>query len=67
MRLCFSYTIGDWHCSVCFYTDFVLLLDEITANLDAETETRVPEAFRRAFVGRTVLSISHSIYENLGA
>lgn len=49
-----------------FYTDFVLLLDEITANLDAETETRVPEALRRAFVGRTVLSISHRIYENLG-
>ena len=44
----------------------VLLLDEITANLDAETEARVLEALRRASVGRTVLSVSHRIYENLG-
>lgn len=44
----------------------VLLLDEITANLDAETEARVLEALRRASEGRTVLSVSHRIYENLG-
>ena len=44
----------------------VLLLDEITANLDAETEARVLEALRRASDGRTVLSVSHRIYENLG-
>lgn len=44
----------------------VLLLDEITANLDAETEAHVLEALRRASKGRTVLSISHRIYENLG-
>ena len=44
----------------------VLLLDEITANLDAETESQVLEALRRASEGRTVLSISHRIYENLG-
>ncbi len=44
----------------------ILLLDEITANLDAETEARVLEALRRASNGRTVLSISHRIYENLG-
>ena len=44
----------------------VLLLDEITANLDAETDARVLEALRRASAGRTVLSISHRIYENLG-
>ena len=44
----------------------VLLLDEITANLDAETEARVMEALRRASVGRTVLSISHRVYESLG-
>lgn len=44
----------------------VLLLDEITANLDAETEARVLEALRRASAGRTVLSISHRIYKNLG-
>ena len=44
----------------------VLLLDEITANLDAETEERVLEALRRASEGRTVLSVSHRVYENLG-
>ena len=44
----------------------VLLLDEVTANLDAETEARVLEALRRASAGRTVLSVSHRIYENLG-
>ena len=44
----------------------VLLLDEITANLDAETETRVLDALRRASEGRTVLSISHRVYESLG-
>ena len=44
----------------------ILLLDEITANLDAETEARVLEALRRASAGRTVLSISHRIYENIG-
>lgn len=47
------------------YSPVVLLLDEITANLDAETEARVLEALRRASEGRTVLSISHRIYENL--
>ena len=44
----------------------VLLLDEITANLDADTESRVLDALRRASVGRTVLSISHRVYESLG-
>lgn len=44
----------------------VLLLDEITANLDADTEARVLDALRRASVGRTVLSISHRVYESLG-
>ena len=44
----------------------VLLLDEITANLDAETEARVREALRQASRGRTVLSVSHRIYESLG-
>lgn len=44
----------------------VLLLDEITANLDAETEARVLEALRCASAGRTVLSVSHRVYENLG-
>ena len=44
----------------------VLLLDEITANLDAETEARVLEALRRASRGRTVISVSHRVYENTG-
>ena len=44
----------------------VLLLDEITANLDAETEARVLEALRRASQGRTVLSVSHRVYQSLG-
>ena len=44
----------------------VLLLDEITANLDAETEARVLEALRHASRGRTVLSVSHRMYESLG-
>ena len=44
----------------------VLLLDEITANLDAETEARVLEALHRASEGRTVLSISHRLYEERG-
>ena len=44
----------------------VLLLDEITANLDAATESRVLEALRRASKGRAVLSVSHRVYENLG-
>ena len=44
----------------------VLLLDEITANLDAETEARVLAALRRASAGRTVFSVSHRVYEDLG-
>ncbi len=44
----------------------ILLLDEITANLDAETEARVLKALHRASEGRTVLSISHRLYEDLG-
>ena len=44
----------------------VLLLDEITANLDAETEARVLEALRRASRGRTVICVSHRVYENTG-
>ena len=37
----------------------ILLLDEITANLDLVTERRVLDALARAGEGRTVLSISH--------
>lgn len=44
----------------------VLLLDEITANLDAATEARVLAALHRAAEGRTVISISHRVYKNSG-
>lgn len=44
----------------------VLLFDEITANLDSETEVKVIEALRRASKGCTVLSISHRVYRGLG-
>jgi len=41
----------------------ILLLDEITANLDSATERRVLEALKRASQGRTVISISHRLQE----
>ncbi|MCI5648790.1 MAG: ABC transporter ATP-binding protein [Fusicatenibacter sp.] len=44
----------------------ILLLDEITANLDAETEQSVLMALRSASADRTVLSISHRLYEQMG-
>ena len=44
----------------------ILLLDEITANLDADTEQQVLTALRRAAAHRTVISISHRLYEHLG-
>ena len=44
----------------------ILLLDEITASLDTETEARVLEALRRAAANRTVLSISHRLYRETG-
>lgn len=44
----------------------ILLLDEITANLDADTEQQVLAALRRACAQRTVVSISHRLYEHLG-
>lgn len=39
----------------------ILLLDEITANLDSSTEKKVLEAIDKASSNRTVLSISHRI------
>ena len=42
----------------------ILLLDEITANLDSNTETQVLEAIKKAAESRTVLSISHR-YSNV--
>lgn len=43
----------------------ILLLDEITADLDSGTERLVIEALRRASAHRTVLSISHRLSEVL--
>ena len=40
----------------------ILLLDEMTANLDALTEKSIMEAIYKAQVNRTVLSISHRTY-----
>ena len=45
----------------------ILLLDEITADLDAETEHCVLAALRFAAGGRTVVSISHRMYEEKGS
>lgn len=44
----------------------LLLLDEITANLDAQTEEEVLRALKRASEGRTVISISHRVNAETG-
>ena len=44
----------------------LLLLDEITANLDAETEKEILQALRRISENRTVISISHRVTAKTG-
>lgn len=44
----------------------ILLLDEITANLDSDTEQTVLTALKHAAKHRTVISISHRLYEQTG-
>ena len=44
----------------------MLLLDEITANLDAKTEAVVLDALERVANHRTVISISHRTSARLG-
>ena len=44
----------------------LLLLDEITANLDADTEKAVMTALKRVAKNRTVISISHRTSAELG-
>ena len=44
----------------------ILLLDEITANLDGDTEQAVLTALERAAARRTVVSISHRLYRRTG-
>lgn len=44
----------------------IMLLDEITASLDSATEEQVMNALQKAGENRTVLSISHRLYEKHG-
>lgn len=44
----------------------ILLLDEITANLDSITEAQIMRTLREASADRTVLSISHRLYQEQG-
>lgn len=44
----------------------LLLLDEITASMDAQTEKEVLQALQRSAADRTVLSISHRIHAKIG-
>lgn len=44
----------------------ILLLDEITASLDAQTKKEILLALQRSAVGRTVISISHRLGAQMG-
>ena len=44
----------------------ILLLDEITANLDAETEQNVLMALKKVSKDRKVISISHRMTASMG-
>ncbi len=44
----------------------ILLLDEITSGLDAETEARVTQSIKDSAQGRTMLSISHRLSRAVG-
>ena len=44
----------------------LLLLDEITASMDVQTEQEVLQALKRTSAGRTVISISHRIHAETG-
>jgi ATP-binding cassette subfamily B protein len=44
----------------------LLLLDEVTANLDSATERQVMGALMAASDGRTVVSVSHRLFERQG-
>ena len=44
----------------------LLLLDEVTANLDAETERAVLQALKQVSANRTVVSISHRFSAEMG-
>lgn len=44
----------------------ILFLDEISANLDSETEKKILEALSSASADKTVISISHRLSDQLG-
>ena len=44
----------------------LLLLDEITASMDVQTEKEVLQALQRSVAGRTVISISHRMNAKTG-
>ena len=44
-----------------------MLLDEATASLDVENETKVQEALSRLLAGKTVLVIAHRMRTVMGA
>ncbi len=44
----------------------ILLLDEITASLDSDTERSVLDVLSKAAANRTVLSISHRMFRHVG-
>ena len=44
----------------------LLLLDEITASLDVQTEKEVLQALQRSAANRTVISISHRVNAKMG-
>lgn len=44
----------------------LLLLDEVSANLDCATQQQVMGALMKASKGRTVVSVSHRLFEQQG-
>ncbi len=65
------FSLGEWQliaiARAVVTTPKILLLDEITASLDSETERRVLSAIERVAEGRTVISISHRLYRAVEA
>ena len=57
---------GQWQLLSIAAAPSMLLFDEITANLDAETERAVLSALKRVAENRTVISISHRTSAELG-
>lgn len=45
----------------------LLLLDEITSNLDSQTEQMILNALQQASLNRTTISVSHRLYDHLNS